>query len=43
MSYAEIDTPKGHDAFLLDIPEYTKLFGAYMHRVANEVEAGSHA
>ena len=38
VSYAEIDTPKGHDAFLLDIPEYTKLFGAYMHRVANEVE-----
>ena len=27
-----------HDAFLLDIPEYVKLFGAYMHRVANEVE-----
>ena len=40
VSYAEIDTPKGHDAFLLDIPEYTKLFGAYMHRVANEVENG---
>ena len=38
VSYAEIDTPNGHDAFLLDIPEYTKLFGAYMHRVANEVE-----
>ena len=39
VSYAEIDTPKGHDAFLLDIPEYTKLFGAYMHRVANETES----
>ena len=36
VSYAEIDTPKGHDAFLLDIPEYTRLFGAYMQRIANE-------
>jgi len=38
VSYAEIDTDKGHDAFLVDIPEYLKLFGAYMHRVAVEVE-----
>ena len=36
-SYAEIDTDKGHDAFLIDIPEYLKLLGAYMHRVAVEV------
>ena len=36
--YAEIDTDKGHDAFLIDIPEYLKLFSAYMHRVAVEVE-----
>ena len=40
VSYAEIDTPKGHDAFLLPIPEYRKLFGAYMGRVA---EATSNA
>ena len=39
VSYAEIDTDKGHDAFLVDIPEYLKVFGAYMHRVANEAEA----
>ncbi|MCB1838056.1 MAG: homoserine O-acetyltransferase, partial [Alcanivoracaceae bacterium] len=38
VSYAEIDTDKGHDAFLVDIPEYLKLLGAYMHRVAVEVE-----
>lgn len=38
VSYAEIDTDKGHDAFLVDIPEYLKLFSAYMHRVAVEVE-----
>lgn len=40
VSYAEIDTPKGHDAFLLPIPEYTRLFGAYMKRVADELERG---
>ncbi|GAA5129321.1 homoserine O-succinyltransferase MetX [Alloalcanivorax gelatiniphagus] len=39
VSYAEIDTPKGHDAFLLPIPEYTKLLGAYLGRVADEVRA----
>ena len=38
VSYAEVDTDKGHDAFLLDIPEYTRLFGAYMRRVADELE-----
>lgn len=38
VSYAEIDTDKGHDAFLVKIPEYLKLFGAYMHRVAKETE-----
>ncbi len=38
VSYAEIDTPKGHDAFLLPIPEYTRLFGAYMNRVADEIQ-----
>ena len=37
VSYAEIDTSKGHDAFLLDIPSYRRLFGAYMQRVAAEV------
>lgn len=39
VSYAEIDTPKGHDAFLLPIPEYIKLFGAYMGRVADQGKA----
>ncbi|MDF1780712.1 MAG: homoserine O-acetyltransferase [Alcanivoracaceae bacterium] len=38
VSYAEIDTDKGHDGFLIDIPEYLKLFSAYMHRVAVEIE-----
>lgn len=38
VSYAEIDTDKGHDAFLVEIPEYLRLFSAYMHRVAMETE-----
>lgn len=38
VSYAEIDTDKGHDAFLIRIPEYLKLFDAYMRRIAKEVE-----
>lgn len=38
VSYAEIDTDKGHDAFLIRIPDYLDLFSAYMHRVANDVE-----
>lgn len=39
VSYAEIDTDKGHDAFLIDVPEYLHLFRAYMQRVATEVDA----
>ena len=41
VSYAEIDTDKGHDAFLLPIPEYTRLLGAWLHRVAEEVNRAS--
>lgn len=36
VSYAEIETQHGHDSFLLDIPEYTAIFRAYMQRVAKE-------
>jgi len=35
--YAEIDAPEGHDAFLLPIDRYLRLFSAYMQRVAEEV------
>ncbi|MFE8071290.1 homoserine O-acetyltransferase [Marinobacteraceae bacterium S3BR75-40.1] len=38
VSYAEIDAPWGHDAFLIPTPRYTNMFGAYMSRVAWEVE-----
>jgi len=37
VSYAEIDAPHGHDAFLLDDPRYHGLLRAYFERVALEV------
>lgn len=37
VSYAEIDAPWGHDAFLIPTPRYTDIFTAYMDRVAREV------
>jgi homoserine O-acetyltransferase len=40
VSYAEIDAPHGHDAFLLDNPHYHQLVAAYMDNVATEVGAG---
>jgi homoserine O-acetyltransferase len=36
VSYAEIDAPWGHDAFLIPTPRYTDIFNAYMDRVARE-------
>ena len=29
VSYAEIDAPHGHDAFLLDVPNYHAVVNAY--------------
>ena len=34
VSYAEIDAPHGHDAFLLDDPRYLSVVRAYFERVA---------
>ncbi len=39
VSYAEIDAPWGHDAFLIPTPRYRQVFTAYMDRVAREVGA----
>jgi homoserine O-acetyltransferase len=39
VSYAEIDAPHGHDAFLLDDARYHGLLRAYFERVAQEVGA----
>ena len=37
VSYAEIDAPHGHDAFLLDDPRYHGVVRAYFERIAQEV------
>jgi homoserine O-acetyltransferase len=37
LSYAEIDAPHGHDAFLLDDPRYLGTVRAYFESIANEV------
>jgi len=37
VTYAEIDAPHGHDAFLLDDPRYHKLVAAYFERVHSEI------
>ena len=37
VTYAEIEAHHGHDAFLLPIERYRQVFGAYMQRVADEV------
>jgi homoserine O-acetyltransferase len=40
VSYAEIDAPHGHDAFLLDDPRYLQAVRAYFDQtVAQEVLA----
>ncbi|WAC74401.1 homoserine O-acetyltransferase [Roseateles sp. SL47] len=40
VSYAEIDAPHGHDAFLLDDPRYHGVLKAYFDRIANELQGG---
>jgi homoserine O-acetyltransferase len=39
VTYAEIDAPHGHDAFLLDDPRYHRLVAAYFARIAKEIAA----
>ena len=41
VTYAEIEAPHGHDAFLLDDAQYHALVRAYFERVAEEVPAPS--
>jgi homoserine O-acetyltransferase/O-succinyltransferase len=36
VSYAEIDAPHGHDAFLMDDPRYHSLVRAYFDKIAQE-------
>jgi homoserine O-acetyltransferase len=39
VTYAEIDAPHGHDAFLLDNAHYHEVVRAYFDRLAQEVAA----
>ncbi|MBX3664001.1 MAG: homoserine O-acetyltransferase [Burkholderiales bacterium] len=39
VTYAEIDAPHGHDAFLLEDPRYHRLVAAYFRRIAAETQA----
>ncbi len=39
VAYAEIDAPQGHDAFLMDNPDYQSLVATYLQRVAAECQA----
>lgn len=39
VSYAEIDAPHGHDAFLLDDARYHNVVRAYFGRISQELEA----
>ena len=41
VTYAEIDAPHGHDAFLLDDRRYHELIAAYVDNIAVEIDAGS--
>jgi homoserine O-acetyltransferase len=38
VTYAEIDAPHGHDAFLLDDARYMNVVRAYYRRVWNEID-----
>ncbi len=40
VSYAEIDAPHGHDAFLLDDTRYMNVVRSYFARIRNELAAG---
>lgn len=39
VSYAEIDAPHGHDAFLLTDPRYHAVVSSYFDRIAKEINA----
>ena len=41
VTYAEIDAPHGHDAFLLDNRHYHELVAAYVDNIASEIGAGA--
>jgi homoserine O-acetyltransferase len=42
VSYAEIDAPHGHDAFLLDDPRYLAVVRAYFDHIAHDLKVVAH-
>ncbi|MBS0321662.1 MAG: homoserine O-acetyltransferase [Proteobacteria bacterium] len=42
VSYAEIDAPHGHDAFLLESPQYLAVVRAYFERIARSRKLPAH-
>lgn len=43
VSYAEIDAPHGHDAFLLDDPRYMSVMRSYFEGIAKELNSAKRA
>ncbi|MEW5838998.1 MAG: homoserine O-acetyltransferase [Pseudomonadota bacterium] len=43
VTYAEIESEHGHDAFLVPIPDYMNVFRAYMQRVAQDIRKDTRA
>jgi homoserine O-acetyltransferase len=41
VSYAEIDAPHGHDAFLLEDPRYHALVRAYYEKISDRIQKGN--
>jgi len=41
VTYAEIDAPHGHDAFLLDDQRYMNVVRSYFERAYEEIDGGS--
>ena len=41
VSYAEIDSQYGHDAFLIPTERYMAIFSAYMGRIAQEINTNA--
>ncbi len=41
LAYAEIAAPHGHDAFLLDDPQYHAVVGAWFERIAETAQSGT--
>ncbi|MDO6564754.1 homoserine O-acetyltransferase [Amphritea sp. 1_MG-2023] len=41
VSYAEVDSDHGHDAFLIPTPRYIDIYSAYMKQVANDIPNSS--